>query len=98
MTLGLGLVGHRLTSRTTFRIACGLMIGTGIGFALVHNYTALLVVAFVGTLNPTGGDVSVFLPAEQSLLPRLVDDRERTSLFARYALVGSLVAAVGSLP
>jgi MFS family permease len=96
MTLGLGLVGHRLTSRTTFRIACGLMIGTGIGFALVHNYTALLLVAFLGTLNPTGGDVSVFLPAEQSLLPRLVDDRERTSLFARYALTGSLVGAAGA--
>jgi len=63
---------------------------------LVHNYAALLVVAFVGTLNPTGGDVSVFLPAEQSLLPRLVDDRERTSLFARYALTGSLVAAGGA--
>ena len=96
MTLGLGLLSHRLTSRTTFGLACCVMIGTGIGFALVHNYAALLVVAFIGTLNPSGGDVSVFLPAEQSLLPRLVDARDRTSLFARYALTGSLVAAAGA--
>jgi MFS family permease len=51
----------------------------------------------VGTLNPSGGDVSLFLPTEQALLPVTVPDRHRTGLFARYALVGSLVAAVGAL-
>ena len=54
-------------------------------------------VAFVGTLNPSGGDVSVFLPTEQALLPGTAPDSERTALFARYALIGSLVAAVGAL-
>ena len=52
---------------------------------------------FVGTLNPSSGDVSVFLPLEHAVLSRLVGDRERTAVFARYSLVGSLVAAVGSL-
>src|SRR5207244_10513129 len=42
-------------------------------------------------------DVSVFLPLEQSVLPRTVSARQRTTLFARYSLVGSLIGAVGAL-
>jgi hypothetical protein len=57
----------------------------------------LLVVAFVGTLNPASGDVSVFLPLEQSVLPQTVSPAQRTALFARYSLIGSLVAAAGAL-
>jgi predicted MFS family arabinose efflux permease len=37
------------------------------------------------------------LPLEQSVLPLTVSARERTALFARYSLVGSLVAAGGAL-
>jgi hypothetical protein len=73
------------------------MIATGLGFAFVHDFWPLMVVAFVGTLNPSSGDVSVFLPTEQALLPQTVSDRQRTALFARYSLVGSLVAAAGAL-
>jgi predicted MFS family arabinose efflux permease len=57
----------------------------------------LLLVAFVGTLNPSGGDVSVFLPLEHELLARSVANRERTAAFARYSLVGTLSAACGAL-
>ena len=46
--------------------------------------------AFVGTLNPSGGDVSVFLPTEQALLPGTAPDAQRTALFARYSLIGTL--------
>jgi MFS family permease len=74
-----------------------LMIATGLGFAFLHDFWPLLVVAFVGTLNPSAGDVSVFLPTEQALLPQTVSDQQRTALFARYSLIGSLVAAVGAL-
>jgi predicted MFS family arabinose efflux permease len=54
-------------------------------------------VGVIGTLNPSGGDVSVFAPIEQSLLPSTTTDRGRTSMFARYAFVGSVFAAIGSL-
>jgi predicted MFS family arabinose efflux permease len=73
------------------------MAATGLGFAFVSDFWPLLLVAFVGTLNPSSGDVSVFLPLEHSLLARFVSDRDRTAVFARYSLVGSLAAAVGSL-
>jgi hypothetical protein len=50
----------------------------------------------VGTLNPSSGDVSVFLPLEQQLT-RLMSDRGRTGLFARYSFIGSIMVAVGAL-
>jgi predicted MFS family arabinose efflux permease len=56
-----------------------------------------LLIAVVGTLNPSSGDVSVFLPLEQAALAHVAGDRERTALFARYSLVGALVAALGAL-
>jgi MFS family permease len=56
-----------------------------------------MLIALVGTLNPSSGDVSVFLPLEQSLLSRIVADKRRTWVMARYSLVGSLLAAFGSL-
>ncbi len=73
------------------------MVATGLGFAFVHQFWPLLLVAFVGTLNPSSGDVSVFLPLEQAVLPQTVGDRARTALFARYGLAASLVAACGAL-
>jgi MFS family permease len=97
LTLIVGLVAYRLGRQLLLLRASLLMIATGIGFAFVHDFWPLLVVAFVGTLNPSSGDVSVFLPTEQALLPQTVSDRQRTALFARYSLVGSLVAAAGAL-
>jgi predicted MFS family arabinose efflux permease len=53
--------------------------------------------AFVGTLNPSSGDVSVFLPLEHARLAVASDAPVRTDLFARYALTGALCAALGAL-
>jgi predicted MFS family arabinose efflux permease len=39
----------------------------------------------------------VFLPLEQAALAHVAGARERTALFARYSLVGALVAALGAL-
>ena len=44
------------------------MVLTGLGFAAFVDFWPLLVIAFVGTLNPSSGDVSVFLPLEHALL------------------------------
>ncbi len=96
-TLAVGLYAYRYTYRTLLLAAAALMAGTGAGFALASDFWPLLLVAFVGTLNPSSGDVSVFLPLEHAVLPRLVADEKRTAMFARYSLVGSLVAAFGSL-
>ena len=97
MTLAVGFNAHRLSPGWLLKAAAILMAATGIGFAGFTDFWPLLIVAFVGTLNPSGGDVSVFLPLEHSLLAGAVESRHRTALFARYSLIGSLIAAVGAL-
>ena len=97
LTLAVGLRAHRFAYRTLLLAATALMAATGLGFAFVTAFWPLLVIAIVGTLNPSSGDVSVFLPLEHAFLSRLVGDRQRTGVFARYSLVGSLSAAAGSL-
>src|SRR5262245_21330241 len=62
LTLLVGFLAHRLRRRQLLLRASLLMIATGVGFAVLHDFWPLMVVAFVGTLNPSSGDVSVFLP------------------------------------
>src|SRR5688572_26978956 len=64
LTLLVGVGSRRLEARTVLGFAPLLMVGTGIGFASLESLPLLLCVAFIGTLNPSGGDVSIFLPAE----------------------------------
>ncbi|MHB8645298.1 MAG: MFS transporter [Thermomicrobiales bacterium] len=97
LTLVVGLIAYRFKRRHLLFSAAMLMMFTGLGFVFVHAFWPLLVVAFVGTLNPSSGDVSIFLPLEQSLLPQTVSAAQRTALFARYSLVGALMGAVGAL-
>ena len=97
LTLLVGLYAYRCHYRTLLLAATILMALTGLGFAVATDFWPLLLVALVGTLNPSGGDVSVFLPLEHAVLARVASDRRRTTVFARYSLVGSLVAALGSL-
>jgi MFS family permease len=97
LTLLIGLVAFRYGKRALLLRASLLMIATGLGFAFVHDFFPLLVIAFAGTLNPSSGDVSIFLPTEQSLLPQAVRPSNRTALFARFSLFGALFGAVGAL-
>lgn len=97
LTLTLGLIAHRYSRRWMLLGACLLMAATGMGFALTREYWPILIVAFVGTMNPSAGDVSVFLPLEHTVLAETVEPRRRTALFARYSLAGTLVAAMGTL-
>jgi len=92
-----GLHAHRIGYRTLLLGAAVLMAATGFSFAALTDFWPLLIVAIVGTLNPSSGDVSVFLPLEQALLAQAAADNERTALFARYSVVGALVGAVGAL-
>ena len=96
-TLAVGAIGHRWAPRRLLLCAALLMAATGLGFAGLASFWPLLLVALVGTLNPSSGDVSVFLPLEHALLANAASGHARTALFARYALVGTLCAAFGAL-
>ena len=97
LTLAVGFLAHRFPSRRILLGACLLMAITGLCFATVRDFWPLLIVAFVGTINPSSGDVSVFLPVEHSLLAGTVSARRRTALFARYSLIGAVAGAFGTL-
>jgi MFS family permease len=97
LTLGLGLAGPRLPMRRLLLGAAALMVATGVAFFGVDAWALLLVVAFLGTINPSSGSVSVFVPLEHAALTAAVGDAERTRAFARYSLVGALAAALGAL-
>lgn len=97
MTLGVGVAGTRADPRLLLLLAAGLMTATGIGFAAAAGFTALALVALLGTINPSAGSVSIFAPLEQALLTGASPDTGRTAVFARYSLVGALAAALGAL-
>lgn len=97
LTLLVGAQAGRIPDRTLLLAATALMAATGMGLAGLEAFWPLLLVAFIGTISPSGGDVSVFMPLEHALLARSMEDRHRTAAFARYSLVGTLSAAFGAL-
>src|SRR3990172_3307575 len=72
MTLAVGFIAHRFRSRALLEAASMLMVATGIAFILTTDFWPLLLIAFIGTINPSAGDVSIFAPLEHSLLTRTV--------------------------
>ena len=96
-TLAVGAWGHRWPDRSLLLGASVLMALTGLGFSTLTGFGLLMIVACMGTLNPSSGDVSVFLPIEHARLAQQSESSQRTALFARYALTGTLCAALGAL-
>ena len=96
-TLAVGRWSHRFSIRRLMLGAAVLMALTGLGFASLSSLWPLLVVAFIGPLNPSGGDVSVFLPLEHTVLAASTPSQSRTTVFARYSFIGSIFGAIGAL-
>src|SRR5271170_1487529 len=90
LTLWIGLAAHRLGRRHVMLASCALMFATGIGFAAVTAFWPLFLIAVAGTLNPSAGDVSLFLPVEQAALAETVAARDLTAIFSRYNVAGAM--------
>ena len=97
LTLGVGLLASKHDVRVLLLAASGLMIASGAAYAAANDYFVLLVIAFVGTINPSGGSTSVFVPLEHTVLSGAVEPARRTWAFARYSLIGALAGAAGAL-
>ena len=97
LTLTVGIFAHRFSPARLLTMSSLLMIATGIAFGVTSSFALLLLIAAVGTMNPSAGDVSVFLPLEQALLSTSIRDNDRTPVFAVYNLAGSLVGSIGAL-
>ena len=96
-TLAVGLLAPRYHLRTLLIACAALMVVTGIAFPSLQHLVFISVVAFIGTINPTTGDIGVHVPLEQAALAHRASDAERTPIFARYSLIGALSIAAGAL-
>ena len=97
LTLAIGLVAPRHDLRTLLLLAAGLMAATGLAFPASAHIVFVAVVAFIGTINPSAGDIGVFVPLEHAMLARGVAGSRAHRVFARYSLIGALSAAAGAL-
>ncbi|MFL6790489.1 MAG: MFS transporter [Bradyrhizobium sp.] len=97
LTLIVGWIAPRHDLRALLIFGAGLMVATGIAFPNVEHFLLIALVAFIGTVNPSGGDLGVLVPLEHAVLARTATDITRTQAFARYSLTGALCTAAGSL-
>src|SRR5436190_16102087 len=97
LTLIVGLIAPRHDLRPLLMFGAGLMAATGLAFPAVEHFVLIALVAFVGTINPSGGDLGVLVPLEHAVLAHSTTDARRTEIFARYSLIGALCTAAGSL-
>jgi MFS family permease len=97
LTLAVGVVAPRFDLRTLLLWGAGVMVATGIAFPAAQHLVVIAIVAFIGTINPSGGDLGMLVPLEHAMLARGASDQERTKVFARYSLIGALTMAMGSL-
>jgi MFS family permease len=97
LTLIVGWIAPRHDLRPLLMFGAGLMAATGIAFPGVEHFVLIVLVAFVGTINPSGGDLGVLVPLEHAVLAHSTADARRTQVFARYSLIGALCTAAGSL-
>src|SRR5262245_25966501 len=96
-TLAVGFLAPRYGLRTLLLACATLMVITGIAIPSLQHLVFIAIVAFIGTMNPTAGDIGVHVPLEQAALAQRASDEERTHIFARYSLIGALSIAAGAL-
>jgi MFS family permease len=97
LTLTVGWIAPRRDLRTLLIFGAGLMVATGVAFPNTEHFVLIALVAFVGTINPSSGDLGVLVPLEHAVLARSATNERRTQVFARYSLIGALCTAAGSL-
>jgi len=97
LTLAVGFVAPRHELRALLVLGAMVMAATGLAFPNFSHLALISLVAFIGTVNPSTGDIGMLVPLEHAMLARAVPDDQRTRAFARYSLTGALATAAGSL-
>lgn len=93
-----GFYADKIGRRNFLIIYALLMSISGAIFLGTENYIALIVAAFIGTVNVTGSDTGAFLSIEQAALPQTVNDtKKRNTVFALYNMVGTFAMSAGIL-
>ena len=88
----------RIGRKKVLIIYASLMAVSGSVFFITENYFALIIAAFIGTINVTGSETGAFLSLEQAILPQTVKNiKKRNTVFAFYNIIGTLAMAGGIL-
>src|SRR5262245_16845908 len=97
LTLAIGFIAPAYDLRSLLLAGAALMTATGLAFPNFEHVALIGLIAFVGTINPSTGDLGVLVPIEHAMLAQGAADTDRTRTFARYSLIGALSMATGSL-
>ncbi|MEC4847949.1 MAG: MFS transporter [Nitrosarchaeum sp.] len=88
----------RIGRKKVLIIYASLMGISGGVFFATENYFALIIAAFIGTINVTGSETGAFLSLEQAILPQTVKNiKKRNTVFALYNMIGTFAMAGGIL-
>ena len=97
-TLVASFYADKIGRRKFLLLYAALMSVSGFIFTISENYFALIIAAFIGTINITGAESGAFLTIEQAILPQtLKNARKRNTIFAIYNMAGTLAMAAGVL-
>ena len=97
LTLAIGFVAPGKDLRNLLLPGAFATVATGLAFQAAEQFAFVLVIAFLGTMNPSSGDIGLFVPLEHAMLAREAPDHDRTRVFAHYSLIGGLSTAAGAL-
>jgi hypothetical protein len=70
LTLITGWIAPRHDLRALLIFGAGLMAATGLAFPGAEHFVLIVLVAFIGTINPSGGDLGVLVPLEHAVLAK----------------------------
>src|SRR5438045_5498729 len=96
-TLAVGVLARRYPLRNLLLLGAAFMAATGVALPAFEPIAAIAVVALLGTINPSSGDIGLLIPLEHASLAQGVAAEKRTQTFARYSLIGAMATAAGSL-
>src|ERR687887_502598 len=97
-TLIASFYADRTGRRKVLIVYAALMCLSGVIFFVTTNYVALIISAFIGTINVTGTEIGAFLSIEQAMLPQTINDpKKRNTIYALYNMAGTFAMSAGIL-
>ncbi|EJU03033.1 MFS general substrate transporter [Dacryopinax primogenitus] len=97
VSLLLTLVADKVGRRNILLAGAGLMLASGVVFALGSSYIILLLAAIVGVITPSGNEIGPFRAIEESIQAQITPANLRTDIFAISGMVGFLSTALGQI-
>jgi hypothetical protein len=94
VTPAIGFVAPGRDLRNLLLVGALATVATGLAFQATEQFALILV---IGTMNPSSGDIGLFVPLEHAMLAREAPDHDRTRILAHYSLIGCLSSAAGAL-